>query len=115
MEWNSGRVEKLIVESQEFVSQPGVANGFAKANPFLLAAAVELRLGKDAAALRKISLARFNSKFSRSSSFGRSRSDVVGPGTLPVSCSTLRIQERRASVEQSTFSEIDLIAVKCEV
>jgi flavin-binding protein dodecin len=37
MEWDSGRVEKLIGESQEFISQPGVANGVATANPFLIA------------------------------------------------------------------------------
>jgi flavin-binding protein dodecin len=42
MEWDSARVEKLIGESQEFISQPAVANGFATANPFLLARALRL-------------------------------------------------------------------------
>lgn len=42
MEWDSGRVEKLIGESQEFIYQPGVANGFATANPFLFPRALSL-------------------------------------------------------------------------
>jgi flavin-binding protein dodecin len=42
MEWESGRVETLIGESQEFISQPGVSNGFATANPFLFARAFRL-------------------------------------------------------------------------
>jgi flavin-binding protein dodecin len=42
MEWDSQRVEKLIGESQEFISQPGIANGFATANPFLLPRALSL-------------------------------------------------------------------------
>ncbi len=37
MQWDSGRVEKLIGESQESISQPGLANGIATANPFLIA------------------------------------------------------------------------------
>jgi flavin-binding protein dodecin len=37
LQWDSGRVEKLIGESQEFISRPGVANGVATANPLLLA------------------------------------------------------------------------------
>jgi hypothetical protein len=37
MKWDSERVEKLIGESQEFISRPGVTNGFATANPFLVA------------------------------------------------------------------------------
>jgi flavin-binding protein dodecin len=42
LQWESGRVEKLIGESQEFISQPGVGDGFATANPFLLARALRL-------------------------------------------------------------------------
>jgi hypothetical protein len=42
MEWESGRVEKLIGESQEFITRPGVANGIATANPLLLARALRL-------------------------------------------------------------------------
>jgi hypothetical protein len=42
MQWESGRVEMLIAESQEFIYQPGVENGFATANPFLLPRALRL-------------------------------------------------------------------------
>ena len=42
MQWDSGRVEKLISESQEFISQPGIANGIATANPFLFPRALSL-------------------------------------------------------------------------
>ena len=42
LQWESGRVEKLISESQEFISRPGVANGIATANPFLFPRALRL-------------------------------------------------------------------------
>jgi flavin-binding protein dodecin len=42
LQWESGRVEKLLGESQEFISRPGVANGVATANPFLFARALRL-------------------------------------------------------------------------
>src|SRR5690606_34788297 len=69
---------------------------------------------KKAAALRRISLARRSSRFSRSSSLIRSRSAVVGPGRLPRSRSACRTQLRSVSPEQPIFAAIDWMAAHCD-
>ncbi len=53
---------------------------------------------KKAAALRGISLARFNARFSRSSSFRRSCSELVSPAHLPWSRSACRTHSLRFGV-----------------
>jgi hypothetical protein len=65
---------------------------------------------KKADAAFKISLARRNSRFSRSSSLMRSASAVVLPGRLPPSTSTWRIHNRSVSGVIPNFSAIDVIA-----
>src|SRR5690606_38665072 len=58
---------------------------------------------KYADALRRISLARCSSRFSRSSSLSRSRSWLVSPGRFPSSRWRWRIQPRNVSAEQPIF------------
>ena len=58
---------------------------------------------KYADALRRISLARRSSRFSRSSSLSRMRSSVVGPARRPWSRSACRIQLRSVSAVQPIF------------
>src|SRR5690606_2123408 len=65
---------------------------------------------KYADALRRISLARRSSRFSRSSSLSRSRSWLVRPGRCPASLWRRRIQPRRVSAEQPIFWPPDWIA-----
>src|SRR5262245_55965697 len=69
---------------------------------------------KKAAALRRISLARFNSRFSRSSSLRRSRSVLVSPGRLPWSRSACRTHLRKVSPVQPILVAIELIAAHCD-
>lgn len=61
---------------------------------------------KYAEALRRISLACFNSRFSRSSALIRSRSEVVVPSWRPASRSACRTQLRRVSGVQSILGAI---------
>src|SRR5690606_19375505 len=65
---------------------------------------------KYADALRRISLARRSSRFSRSSSLSRSRSWLVSPGRCPSSRWRWRIQPRNVSAEQPIFCATDWIA-----
>ena len=58
---------------------------------------------KNADAFRRISFARFSSKFSRSSCFNRWRSSVVRPGRWPASRSAWRTQRRNASTVQPSL------------
>src|SRR6056297_2203611 len=69
---------------------------------------------KYALALRRISLAWRNSRFSRSSAFSRSRSSVVSPGRAPRSRSDRLTHSRSVSALQPTFSAIERIAAHCE-
>src|SRR5262249_6080273 len=69
---------------------------------------------KKAAALRRISLARFNSRFSRSSSLRRSRSALVSPGRLPWSRSDCRTHSRNVSGVHPILLAIELIAAHCD-
>src|SRR6476620_9722056 len=69
---------------------------------------------KKADALRKISFARFNSRFSRSSSLSRSRSVLVTPARRPWSRSACRTHLRSVSAVQPIFDAIEPIAAHCE-
>src|SRR4029453_14318716 len=69
---------------------------------------------KNADAFRKISLARFSSRFSRSRSFSRCRSSVVKPARCPVSRSAWRTPRRGVSVVHPSLPAIDAIAAHCE-
>src|SRR4249919_1374254 len=70
---------------------------------------------KYADAFRRISLARFSSKFSRSSRLRRARSSVVRlPGGPAPRASASRTQLRSVSREHPIFSAIDSIASHCE-
>src|SRR5262249_11875984 len=69
---------------------------------------------KNAAAFFKISLARRNSKFSRSSAFSRVRSSVVSPARSPRSRSVCRTHRRSDSVRIPSFSATDRIAAHCD-
>src|SRR5690606_15680479 len=69
---------------------------------------------KYALALRRISFACRNSRFSRSSALIRSVSLVVGPGRLPWSRSACRTQRRSVSAVQPNLALIELIAAHCE-
>src|SRR5688572_5199409 len=71
-------------------------------------------LAKYAEASRRISLARRNSKFSRSSCLRRSRSSLVSPGRWPASRSACRTHFRSVSALQPIFSATELIAAHCE-
>src|SRR3546814_3355732 len=88
--------------------------------------AVELRLparqanacirqegAKQADALRRISFACLSSRFSRSSSWIRARSALVGPGLDPSSRSACRTHRRSVSAEQPILPAIELIAPHC--
>src|SRR5262245_53138970 len=65
---------------------------------------------KKAAALRRISLARFNSRTSRSSSLRRSRSELDMPGRFPWSRSACRTHLRKVSPVQPILLAIETIA-----
>src|SRR5258705_8270045 len=69
---------------------------------------------KYADALRRISLARPSSRFSRSSSWIRLRSSVETPALRPESISARWIHLRSASVEQPIFEAIDRIVSQRE-
>jgi integrase len=69
---------------------------------------------KDADALRRISLARRSSWFSRSNPLSRSRSSVVKPARFPTSRSACRTHRRNDSVVKPSFPAIDWIAAHCE-
>src|SRR4030095_9569728 len=69
---------------------------------------------KNADALRRISLARRSSWFSRSSALSRARSSLVSPGRRPRSRSAWRTQWRSVSFVQPIFSAIEPIAAHCE-
>ena len=64
---------------------------------------------KYADALRKISLARFSSRFSRSRCLSRCRSEVLRLGRHPASRSACRTQLRSVSAEQPILSATDRI------
>src|SRR5262247_1811380 len=68
---------------------------------------------KKAAALRRISLARFNSRFSRSSCLRRSRSVLVSPARLPWSRSACLTHLRKVSPVQPILLAIETIAAHC--
>src|SRR5215510_1912832 len=68
---------------------------------------------KKAAALRRISLARFNSRFSRSSCLRRSRSVLVSPARLPWSRSACLTHLRKVSPVQPILLAIETIADHC--
>ena len=72
--------------------------------------AVELHDPKKLAAPFKISLARFSSRFSCSSSFSLAASLVLTPGTWPSSMSACRTQERTDSVPYPSWA-----ATRCTV
>ena len=65
-------------------------------------------------ALRRISFARFSSRFSRSIALSRWRSSVVKPGRRPVSSSTARTQWRRVPDERPIFAAMDRTAARYE-
>src|SRR6185437_4356881 len=65
---------------------------------------------KYADAFRRISLARRNSLFSRSSSLSHSFSTLETPGFSPASRSAWRIQFRSVSPEQPIFSAMEVMA-----
>ena len=69
---------------------------------------------KYADALRKISLVRRNSRFSRSSVVRRARSSVVRPTRWPVFRSACRTQRRSVSGVQPNLPAIDVIAAHCD-
>src|SRR5262245_31256019 len=69
---------------------------------------------KKAAALRRISLARFNSRFSRSSCLRRSRSVLVSPARLPWSRSACGAHWRKDSEVQPILPAIETIAAHCD-
>src|SRR5437867_6618885 len=69
---------------------------------------------KKADALRRISLARFSSRFSRSNSLSRSRSVLVNPARRPWSRSAWRTHLRSVSAVQPIFAAIEPIAAHCE-
>jgi len=69
---------------------------------------------KYAEALRRISLARLSSRFSRSSAFSRSRSSLVTPGLSPWSRSAWRTHLRRVSAVHPIVDAIDDIADHCD-
>src|SRR5208337_1951366 len=69
---------------------------------------------KYAEALRRISLARFSSRTSRSRSLSRSRSPLVSPGRLPASRWVCRTHLRNVSAVQPIFDAIDVIAAHSE-
>src|SRR5262245_46061709 len=68
---------------------------------------------KKAAALRRISFARFNSLTSRSSSLRRSRSELDRPGRFPWSRSACRTHLREVSSVQPILVAIETIAAHC--
>ena len=69
---------------------------------------------KKADALRKISFARFSSRFSLSSSLSRSRFALVTPARRPRSRSPCRTHLRRVSAVHPIFAAIDPIAAHCD-
>src|SRR5437870_5426428 len=69
---------------------------------------------KYAEASRRISFARRNSTFSRSSCLNRARSSVVSPGRWPPSRSACRTQLRSVSAAHPIFSAIEVIAAHCD-
>src|SRR5690606_5811315 len=69
---------------------------------------------KKADAVRRMSFARRNSRFSRSSSLSRSRSLVVIPPRRPWSVSARRTQPRNVSAVHPIFDAIDPIAAHCD-
>src|SRR5262245_7539994 len=69
---------------------------------------------KKAAALRRISVARFNSRFSRSSCLRRSCSVLVSPARLPWSRSACRTHWRKDSGVQPILPAIETIAAHCD-
>src|SRR6185436_6105183 len=69
---------------------------------------------KNADAFRRISLARFNSTFSRWRRLSSSRSLVVRPERWTASRSAWRTHRRSASTEQPNFSATDRIATHCD-
>src|SRR5207344_3311700 len=69
---------------------------------------------KKADALRRISFARFSSRFSRSSSLSRSRSVLVTPARRPWSRSACRTHLRSVSAVHPIFAAIEPIAAHCE-
>src|SRR5690606_26850618 len=69
---------------------------------------------KKADAVRRMSFARRNSRFSRSSCLSRSRSLVVIPPRRPWSVSARRTQPRRVSAVHPIFDAIELIAAHCD-
>lgn len=69
---------------------------------------------KYADALQKISFARFNSRFSRSSCLNRSRSAVDMPPRIPWSASDCRTHLRSVSAVQSILDDIDSDAAQCD-
>ena len=68
---------------------------------------------KNALALRRISLARFNSRCSRSNAVSRARSFVVTPGRWPASRSARRTHSHRVSGKHPICSAIDRNAADC--
>src|SRR5450755_4313481 len=69
---------------------------------------------KYADALRKISFARFSSRFSRSKSFIRSGSDVLSPARWPESRSEPCTQRRSDSAVHPILAAIEVIAAHCD-
>src|SRR5690606_23322298 len=69
---------------------------------------------KYADALRRMSLARRSSRFSRSTALSCCCAAVVSPGRWPVSRSAWRIQFRSVSLEQPIFSAIEPMALHWE-
>src|SRR5690606_36932104 len=69
---------------------------------------------KYAEALRRISFARFSSRFSRSSSFRRSFSLVVRPARSPASRSACRTHVNKVCGVQPIFPAMDVIAAHCD-
>jgi hypothetical protein len=69
---------------------------------------------KKAEALRRISLARRSSRFSRSSSLIRALSSLVSPARWPLSISVRLTHLRRVSGVQPILGAIDVIAAHWE-
>jgi hypothetical protein len=68
---------------------------------------VELRLGKISDALRRISLACRNSRFSRSRAFSRSATSLGTPGGVPLSTSDFFTQSLSVCAVQTIFAAIE--------
>ena len=102
-----------ICSTLQIGSTPSLC-GVCRSTRTSLESAVELRLGENALASFRISLARRNSLTSRSSSFTRCFSEVVMPSRAPESTSWRRTHSYSVCGTQPIFGAIDLAAAHNE-